>query len=343
MDHNIINPSNLTVDQLGSSSHENELVRIGLPLLYLVIFLGSIFLNGLAAWVFFHIKSTTNFIFYLKNIIVADLLMTLTFPFKIIQTSGIAPWKMNFIVCRYATVLFYTCMYISILFLGLVSIDRYLKVVKPFGNSKMYSMNFTKILAACVWMGMITLTMPNVILTNVWPSQDNPHDCIQFKSPMGVAWHEAVTYIDMFLFIAVLIVLIACYISISRHIRKSTKQFMSSSNRRRKHNQSIRVVVAVFFTCFLPYHLCRIPLMFCHLDTIVEGSSHIIWYYFKEATLFLSACNVCLDPIIYFLMCTSFSQKLFNKSNIKSRSESIRSLHSVRRSEVRVFCEYTEG
>ncbi|XP_078522241.1 G-protein coupled receptor 87 [Lissotriton helveticus] len=343
MDQVITKAYNFTVDRRGISAHESEIVRVGLPLLYLIIFLGSIFLNGQAAWVFFHIKSTTNFIFYLKNIIVADLLMTLTFPFKIIQTAGIGPWNLDFFICRYATVLFYTCMYISIIFLGLISIDRYLKVVKPFRSSKMYSMSFTNIVSACVWVGMITLALPNVILTNVWPIKDQPEDCIQFKSSFGVAWHEAVTYIDMCVFIAVLIVLIACYISISRHIRKSSKQFSSSSSRRRKHNQSIRVVVAVFFTCFVPYHVCRIPLMFLRLDTFLGDPAHRILYYCKEATLCLSACNVCLDPIIYFLMCKSFSQRVFNRSSIKSRSESIRSLHSVRRSEVRVFCELTEG
>ncbi|KAM5165399.1 G-protein coupled receptor 87-like isoform 1-T2 [Mantella aurantiaca] len=319
-----------------------ELLRIIFPVLYLIIFLASVMLNGLAVWIFFHIRNKTSFILYLKNIMVADLLMTVSFPFKIVQTSGIAPWHFNVYLCRYTSILFYTSMYISIVFLGLISIDRYLKVVKPFGSSKMYSIKFTKMVSICVWTAMFLFALPNVILTNEQPTKDNVSDCKKLKSPVGAKWHEATSYINMFIFFTVMVVLIVCYISISHHIQKSSKPFISCSSRTRRHNQSIRVVVAVFFVCFLPYHLCGLPFLFNQLDTVLDKDVYKILVYCKEATLFLSACNVCLDPIIYFFMCRSFSQRLFNRSSIRSRSESIKSLQSVRKSEVRIYCEYTE-
>lgn len=312
-------------------------------MLYLIIFLASILLNGLAIWIFFHIRNKTSFIFYLKNIVVADLLMTLTFPFKIIQDARLGPWHFfNFFLCQYATVFFYANMYTTIVFLGLISIDRYLKVVKPFGDSRMYSITFTKILSAGVWIVMMFLALPNLILTNGYPTKGTVDNCLKLKTSLGVKWHEAVIYINNSIFIIVLIVLIGCYIEISKYIYKSSRQFISSSSRKRKHNQSIRVVVAVFFSCFLPYHLCRIPFIFGNLDKYLDDSARKTLYYCKEVTLFLSACNVCLDPIIYFFMCRSFSRRLFSKSNMRTRSESIRSLHSIRRSEVRIYQEYTD-
>ncbi|XP_044145038.1 G-protein coupled receptor 87-like isoform X2 [Bufo gargarizans] len=326
----------------GNATTLTELLRIIFPVVYLIIFLGSVMLNGLAVWIFFQIRSKTSFIVYLKNIMGADLLMTASYPFKIIQTSGIAPWNFNVYLCRYTSVLFYTSMYISIAFLGLISIDRYLKVVKPFGSSKMYSIKFTKMVSTGVWLLMSALALPNVILTNGKPTRDNVNDCMKLKTPFGVQWHTAISYIDMFIFFTVMIMLIACYISISRHIRKSSKPFVSCSSRTRRHNQSIRVVVAVFFTCFLPYHLCELPFLFSQLDSISEQQIYTILLYCKEGTLILAACNVCLDPIIYFFMCRSFSHRLFNRSSIRSRSESIRSLQSVKKSEVRIYCDYTE-
>ncbi|XP_054839813.1 G-protein coupled receptor 87 isoform X2 [Eublepharis macularius] len=333
--------TNYSQGLLGNSTN-NEFTTIVLPVLYLIIFLASILLNGLAVWIFFHIRNKTSFIFYLKNIVVADLLMTMTFPFKIIQDSRMGPWQLHFFLCRYTTVLFYANMYTTIVFLGLISIDRYLKVVKPFGDSRMYSITFTKILSACVWIVMTFLAVPNVILTNGHPTRKNTGDCLKLKTPLGVKWHEAVLYVNNSMFIIVLTVLIGCYIEISKYIHKSSKQFISASSRKRKHNQSIRVVVAVFFTCFVPYHLCRIPFIFGHLDKFLGDSAHKILFYCKEVTLFLSACNVCLDPIIYFFMCRSFSRRLFRKSNMRTRSESIRSLQSVRRSEVRIYHDYTD-
>ncbi|KAM9316115.1 uncharacterized protein PAF06_007080 [Gastrophryne carolinensis] len=326
----------------GNSTTIAELLRIVFPVLYLIIFLASVMLNGLAVWIFFHIRNKTSFILYLKNIIVADLLMTSSFPFKIIQTSGIAPWHFNVYLCRYTSILFYTSMYICIVFLGLISIDRYLKVVKPFGSSKMYSIKFTKMVSVCVWIVMFLFALPNVILTNVQPTRDNMNDCRKLKSPFGAKWHEATDCLNVLLFFTVMVVLIVCYISISRHIQKSSKPFVSCSSRTRRHNQSIRVVVTVFFVSFLPYHLCGLPFLFNQLDIFLDKDIYTILVYCKEAALFLSACNVCLDPIIYFFTCRSFSQRLFNRPSIRSRSESIKSLQSVRKSEVRIYCEYTE-
>ncbi|KAM8770157.1 G-protein coupled receptor 87 [Rhynchonycteris naso] len=335
-------PSNASHAAGRNATVHNEFDTIVLPVLYLVLFVASLLLNGLAVWIFFHIRNKTSFIFYLKNIVVADLLMTLTFPFRIVHDAGFGPWSLKAVLCRYTSVLFYASMYTCIVFLGLISVDRYLKVVKPFGDSRMYSITFTKVLSVCVWLVMAVLSLPNIILTNVQPTEDNIHDCQMLKSPLGVKWHQAVVYVNSCLFVAVLTILIGCYIAISRYIHKSSKQFISQSSRKRKHNQSIRVVVAVFFTCFLPYHLCRMPFTFSHLDKYLDESAHKILYYCKEMTLFLSACNVCLDPIIYFFMCRSFSRRLFKKSNIRTRSESIRSLQSVRRSEVRIYYDYTD-
>lgn len=335
-------PSNAS-DGLGrNTTLNNEFDTIILPVLYLVLFVASILLNGLAVWIFFHIRNKTSFIFYLKNIVVADLIMTLTFPFRIVHDIGLGPWYFKAILCRYTSVLYYANMYTSIVFLGLISIDRYLKVVKPFGDSRMYSITFTKVLSICVWVIMAILALPNIILTDVQPTKENIHDCMKLKSPLGVQWHNVVVYLKSCLFVAVLVILIGCYIAISRYIHKSSRQFVSQSSRKRKHNQSIRVVVAVFFTCFLPYHLCRIPFTFSDLDRHLDEYAHKILYYCREMTLFLSACNVCLDPIIYFFMCRSFSRRLFKKSNIRTRSESIRSLQSVRRSEVRIYYDYTD-
>lgn len=66
-----------------SCSRDNVLKTVVFPVLYSLLFLLGLSLNGLAVWVFFSIPSRSHFIIYLKNIVVADVLMTLTFPFKV--------------------------------------------------------------------------------------------------------------------------------------------------------------------------------------------------------------------------------------------------------------------
>ncbi|KFP79731.1 G-protein coupled receptor 87, partial [Acanthisitta chloris] len=302
--------------------------------LYTLIFLLGLILNSLACWAFFHIASTSTFIVYLKSILVSDFIMTLMLPLKILTDSGLGPWQLKAFVCRFSAVVFYDTMYISIVLLGLIAFDRFLKIVRPFGKFWVQNLTSAKILSGLVWLFFLILSLPNMILSNKTATPQSVRKCASLKSPLGLKWHEAVNYICQFIFWTVLILMLIFYIIIAKkvYIYKSSKQFISSSSRKRKHNQSIRVVVAVFFTCFLPYHLCRIPFTFSHLDKILDDSAHRILYYCKEMTLFLSACNVCLDPIIYFFMCRSFSRRLFRKSNMRTRSESIRSLQSVRRS-----------
>lgn len=66
-----------------SCSRDNIFKTVVLPVLYSCLFFVGITLNCLATWVLFHIPSRSHFIIYLKNIVVADIIMTLTFPFKV--------------------------------------------------------------------------------------------------------------------------------------------------------------------------------------------------------------------------------------------------------------------
>lgn len=97
---------------------------------------------------------------------VVDFIMTLTFLFRIVYDAGFGFWYFKFIFCRYISVLFYVNMYIFIVFFGLISIDRYLKVVKLFGDFRMYSIIFTKVLFICVWVIMVVFFLLNIILIN---------------------------------------------------------------------------------------------------------------------------------------------------------------------------------
>uniref|UniRef100_A0A4W3I3I5 G protein-coupled receptor 87 n=1 Tax=Callorhinchus milii TaxID=7868 RepID=A0A4W3I3I5_CALMI len=280
------------------------------PILYCIAFIVSITLNSLAAWIFFNIKTKRSFTLFLKNLVLADLLMTLTFPFKILSDSELSPWQLTFFVCRYSSVVFYMSMYTSIIFLSLISLDRYLKIVKPFDNSKLHRVSYARKFAAGVWLIMVALVMPNIILTNQEATEKNAVNCTSLKSNLGQMWHVAVSYISITISIASLLILIFCYVSISKEIYNSNKRFKCSTENTRKPQQNILSVVAVFFICFVPYHLCRIPFTASQINLISSCTIKNILWQGKEATLFLSACNGCLDPIIYFYMCNSFNQLL---------------------------------
>ncbi|XP_062843910.1 P2Y purinoceptor 13-like [Trichomycterus rosablanca] len=283
------------------------------PCLYTALFLAAIVLNSLAAWVFFQIPSSSTFMVYLKNVVAADLLMTLAVPVKVLTDAGMGSIALRAFYCRYAGVLFYITMYISILLLGLISLDRYLKIVRPFGKCALQSVGVGKAVCAGVWVIMLSLALPNVILTNREPpvSSKGRLKCSSMKNALGLRWHEGFNYFCQVIFWGVLGLMAVCYTFISRKVYESYRASRGSSGAASRRTKSkVFVVVGVFFVCFAPFHLARVPYTLTQTRNTTLCWAQNQLYLAKEITLWLSATNICLDPLIYVFLCSVFRRKL---------------------------------
>lgn len=98
-----------------------------IPMLYFVVFVAGILLNSMSGWVFFT-PSSKSFIVYLKNIVIADFLMSLTF-LKILGDLGLASGRYKSL-CRVSAVPSTSTCTPASWFFGLIGFDRY-KIVKP--------------------------------------------------------------------------------------------------------------------------------------------------------------------------------------------------------------------
>ncbi|XP_012588085.1 PREDICTED: P2Y purinoceptor 14 isoform X2 [Condylura cristata] len=292
-----------------------------IPVLYSVVFAAGFVLNGVSGWIFLHVPSSKSFIVYLKNIVVADFVMNLTFPFKILNDSGIGPWQLNVFVCRVSAVLFYVNMYVSIVFFGFIGYDRYYKIVKPLSTSFIQSVNYSKLLSLMVWLLIILLAIPNIILTNQRVKDVTRIECMELKSELGLKWHTASNYIFVGTFWIVFILLIIFYTAITRKIFKShLKSRKNSISVKKKSSRNIFSIMLVFAVCFVPYHVARIPYTQSQTEPYYKCQLKEILLYVKEFTLLLSAANVCLDPIIYFFLCQPFREILCKKLHIPLKS-----------------------
>ncbi|KAM8921897.1 P2Y purinoceptor 14 [Lycaon pictus] len=307
-----------------SCSRNTVITQQIVPMLYLVVFVAGILLNGVSGWIFFYVPSSKSFIVYLKNIVVADFLMSLTFPFKILADSGLGPWRIHVFVCRVSAVLFYVNMYVSIVFFGFISFDRYYKIVKPLLTSFIHSVNYSKLLSVMVWVLMLLLAVPNIILTNqnVSNVKVTRIKCVTLKNELGLKWHKASNYIFVGIFWIVFFLLIFFYTAITRKIFKShLKSRRNSISVKRKSSRNIFSIMFVFFVCFVPYHTARIPYTQSQTEAHYSCRSKEILLYVKEFTLLLSAANVCLDPIIYFFLCKPFRETLCKKLHIPFKAQ----------------------
>ncbi|XP_075329424.1 P2Y purinoceptor 13 isoform X2 [Odontesthes bonariensis] len=302
---------------------DTSVTSVVFPCLYSILFIVALILNSLAAWIFFNISSTSTFVVFLKNV-VADLLMTLTIPLKVFSDAGVGSWHLRAFYCRYSAVLFYITMYISILLLGLISLDRYLKIVRPFGKCILQRIRVGQVLSAIVWMVMLSLALPNVILSDQPPRFSGGRlKCSSMKSKAGLVWHEGFNYFCQVVFWGTLALMMVCYTFISKKVYESYKLSKSRSRAAsRKTKAKVFVVVGVFFICFAPFHFARVPYTLTQTrSTASHCQAQNALYIAKETTLWLSATNVCLDPLIYVFLCKVFRKRLtatFCKATIES-------------------------
>ncbi|KAJ7324769.1 hypothetical protein JRQ81_017789 [Phrynocephalus forsythii] len=298
----------------GNSSNcstDSKINQALFPLLYTFIFIVGIIMNGLAMGVFFQITSKSNFIVFLKNTVISDILMILTFPFKILSDAKLVSWELRGFVCKVSQVVFYFTMYISIIFLGLITIDRYLKTARPFKSVTSDNVLGAKILSALIWIFMFSLSLPNMILTNKKPTLENVKKCADLKSEFGLLWHEIVNYVCQFIFWANFAIIVVCYTLITQELYKSYKRTRSTGNASKKTmNIKVFIIIGVFFICFVPFHFARIPYTLSQTRDVFKCSTQNTLFYIKESTLWLTSLNACLDPFIYFALCKSFRKSL---------------------------------
>ncbi|XP_018557665.1 P2Y purinoceptor 12 [Lates calcarifer] len=309
-------------------SRDNVLKTVVFPVLYSFLFLVGLLLNSVAVWVFFRIPSRSHFIIYLKNIVVADVIMTFTFPFKVLSDSNMASTGLRIFVCRVSSVLFYLTMYISILFFGLISIDRCRKTLKPFRGTNAARLTRRKLLSGAIWTFLLILCLPNVILTSKTPTSKY-FKCSDLKTEAGLFWHEVVNHVCQIIFWGNLVTVIICYTLISKELYRSYTR--TKTNRAegtvcrepsrtttrapqkatRKMNANVFLVLAVFFVCFVPFHFARVPYTLSQTRQVFDCKLKLFLFQLKESTLFLSSLNSLLDPLIYFFLCKSFRTTLF--------------------------------
>uniref|UniRef100_A0A8C9VLF7 Purinergic receptor P2Y13 n=1 Tax=Scleropages formosus TaxID=113540 RepID=A0A8C9VLF7_SCLFO len=300
---------------LGNSSarcvRDTSVTSLIFPCLYSILFLAALLLNSLACWVFFQIPSSSTFVVYLKNVLVADLLMTLTLPVKVLADSGLGPWQLKLFHCRYSAVLFYTCMYISIVLLGLISLDRYLKIVHPFGRCVLQRVGCGRLLSAALWLLMVPLALPNAVLSDRPAAPALSLKCSALKGPAGLRWHEGFNYFCQVLFWGTLVLMVVCYSFISHRVYESYVSSRSRSGAAAHRTKArVFVVVLVFFVSFAPFHFTRVPYTLSQTRGAHTCAAQHRLYVAKATTLWLSATNICLDPLIYIFLCGMFRRKL---------------------------------
>ncbi|XP_047450700.1 P2Y purinoceptor 13-like [Mugil cephalus] len=286
------------------------------PSMFFAMFPIALLLNGVATWVSLHLKSTSTFVVYLKNLVAADVIMTVNLLIKAaVDLPGVSN-EMVILSCRCFSVFFYSTMYTSIALLGLISLDRFFKILLP--HSK-FGQNLTvsKLISGLMWVILFGCTgLPNIILSNKpVVNMTKITTCMLLKGPVGLKFHKhTVIFLNAF-FWFVSVIIVVCYICIANKVIQSFRN-SGSTNSQGKQKVKLRVflVIIVFFVSFGPYHIVRIPYTFMQVSSSSSFTdcSFVAGKFMKELSLWLATTNVCMDPLIYVFLCREFKEKLLS-------------------------------
>lgn len=285
------------------------------PALYFLMFPIALSLNGVAAWISLHLKSTSTFMVYLKNLVAADMILTLIVPIKAARDLQNEP-KILLILSCFVSPIFYSTQYTCITFLGVISLDRFFKIMTP--QSKLFGQNltFSKLLSGAIWVILFGGTaLPNMILSNrPVVNLTEISTCMNLKGPAGLEFHEkTVIYLNVFFWL-VSVVIAACYICITNKVIQSFRNSGSNNNQgKQKIKLRVFLVVIVFFLSFGPYHIVRIPYTFQQVRYSSNTSCSFLTSRFaKELSLCFATTNICMNPLLYVFLCREFKEKLMS-------------------------------
>lgn len=277
------------------------------PLLILAFVLGALG-NGIALCGFcFHTKTWKPSTIYLFNLAVADFLLMICLPFRTDYYLRHRHWAFRDLSCR--LVLFMLAMNRagSIVFLTVVAVDRYFKVVHPHHAVNSISSR-TAAGAACALWTLVILGTLHLLMESHLCRQENATSCESFIMESANGWHDILFQLEFFLPLGLILF---CSFKVVWSLKQ--RRQLARQARMKKAIRFIMVVAAVFVTCYLPSVLARLYFVWTVPSSACDPSVHVALH----VTLSFTYMNSMLDPLVYYFSSPSFP-KFYTKLKFHS-------------------------
>ncbi|XP_026858175.2 B2 bradykinin receptor isoform X2 [Electrophorus electricus] len=247
---------------------------------------------------------------YLGNLAAADLLMVGCLPFWVITIVNKFNWSFGEPMCQLVNFIIGMNYYCSVLFLTLVSLDRYWALARPMSMGRWRRTTQAKAACAAVWLMGFMLSLPALLFRSVhfFPELETqacylayPHDGWRLRYNITV---------NMVGFL--IPVPLVSYCTYHIIIALSDKQVRRCSvvNVERRAAILVLVVLCVFIVCWLPFQI------FMFLDTLYYFNviSGCLWTNSldigTQLATYLGYSNSSLNPFLYVIIGKHFRQRV---------------------------------
>lgn len=310
-------------DDLKVEHRQRETMHIISVVIYVVSFVLGIIGNGTVIWVTaFKSKRTVNSI-WLLNLAMADLVFVLFLPFYIDYILRDFHWDFGAAMCKLNSFVSAMNMYASVLFVTVLSIDRYVSLVHLNWSRRYRRVGVAWAVCGCIWMLAAALSCPALIFRETVRLHDkivcfnnyHPEDrhTAAMRHIATVAIRTTVGFLLPLTAIAVTAILLTVKVNQSRGLVR-----LSS------FSKTVSAVILAFFLCWAPFHTFSLMELTIHSSLHLH---HVLQAGFPLATS-LGFFNSCINPLLYVLLGKKIRRILkracFNlRSSLRDLSQSI--------------------
>ncbi|XP_059214251.1 delta-type opioid receptor-like [Centropristis striata] len=256
--------------------------------------------NLLVIWTILrHIKKRSHTVVLILHLAAADLLVLITLPLWIY--SLVHTWVFGEVFCKALVYIINVCMFSSIFFITLMSVERYLAICHPFVTMRWKSKTIMNKCLVLLWMLAFLLGVPGA-LTKPSDNSDGADQCFmrEFSSVTQAVMLSCLETLGGF--VIPFIIITICYCLVAAQLRKM------SYNSKQKSMVLVLAVVIAFILCWLPYHIIYIIDLACNLGLCTEHT-HV-----PQSVVFISGALVFIsssvNPVLYTFFARKFQRSL---------------------------------
>ncbi|XP_063153196.1 P2Y purinoceptor 1-like [Candoia aspera] len=273
-----------------------------LPSFYLVLSLLGLLGNGLGLWTLCRSswKNRWNsFSVLLCNLGIADLLYVVTLPFLVSYYLQGHVWLFGQSWCKLTRLLFHVNLYASIGFLTCISVHRYLHIVYPLKMmGRCQTLGSSVSLSVLVWVWVMIQLSPDLTFNKMDPKGEKCHDSTEHENLERYLLYFLTLTVTSFAIPFFIISGCYCHVVIVLRKNKNIDPIL-----RWKSIRLVVMVMALFYVCFLPYHIFRnlnlLSRRWQKQGTCNQTLRNI--YIFYQVTRVLASLNSVLNPLLYLL------------------------------------------
>ncbi|KAM3918732.1 B2 bradykinin receptor-like [Leptodactylus fuscus] len=311
---------NVTMTMLTKTteSQKNECVVLGQfewlftyqpPYMWFIFVLGFIENLFVISVFILHKSRCTVAEIYLGNMAAADLIFVSGLPFWAIYISKKFYWPFGGFLCVAVNSLIQLNLYSSIYFLMMVSVDRYLALVKTMSVGYLRRTWWAKVNCAIIWMFAVVLSIPTIIFRKVMYIKDfNTTACV--TDPPSLYWHLATNVtLNLVGFLVPLVVITFCTLNIICVLRNNAMQQFKEVNNEKKATMLVLSVLLVFIVCWLPFHVSTFIDILEFFEVFPPCKVKSVNHIFNQISTYIGFSNSCINPVMYVMVGNHFRQK----------------------------------